>query len=103
MNELLTLVLAGLAGVLLGGMFFGGLWWTVRRGVASAYAAPWFMVSLLVRMGLLLAGIYVVGHGQWERMFACVLGFIVARAIVTRVMLHVAPSNPRAQEVGHAT
>lgn len=103
MNEPLTLVLACLAGVLLGAMFFGGLWWTVRRGVASPHAALWFMVSLLARMSVLLAGFYFVGRGHWDRMLACVLGFVVARVIVTRVMLQVAPATPRAQEAGHAT
>ena len=32
MNEALTLVLAWLAGGVLGAIFFGGLWWTVRKG-----------------------------------------------------------------------
>jgi hypothetical protein len=32
MNETVILVLAGSAGVLLGVFFFGGLWWTVRKG-----------------------------------------------------------------------
>jgi hypothetical protein len=32
MNETLSLVLALVTGVLLGAIFFGGLWWTVRKG-----------------------------------------------------------------------
>jgi hypothetical protein len=35
MNEILGLMPALIAGVLLGAMFFGGLWWTVRKGVSS--------------------------------------------------------------------
>jgi hypothetical protein len=35
MNETAILVLSGGAGVLLGALFFGGLWWTVRRGLSS--------------------------------------------------------------------
>ena len=31
--KLLCLVLALMTGVLLGAIFFGGLWWTVRKGV----------------------------------------------------------------------
>ena len=31
MNETLALVLAWLAGGVLGAIFFGGLWWTVRK------------------------------------------------------------------------
>ncbi len=33
MNEMVSLALAWAAGVLLGTMFFGGLWWTVHEGV----------------------------------------------------------------------
>ena len=39
MNETGSLVLALLTGVLLGAMFFGGLWWTVRKGAASRRVA----------------------------------------------------------------
>ena len=35
MNDMLTLVLAGVAGGILGAIFFGGLWWTVRKGGSS--------------------------------------------------------------------
>ena len=37
------------AGALLGVFFFGGLWWTVQKGVASERPAFWFLGSLLVR------------------------------------------------------
>ena len=49
MNEVLTLALALLAGVALGAVFFGGLWWTVRKGVSSKHPALWFLGSLLLR------------------------------------------------------
>jgi F1F0 ATPase subunit 2 len=83
MNEPLTLVLAGMAGCLLGTLFFGGLWWTVRKGVASQRPALWFGVSLLVRTVSVLAGFYFVAGGHWARLAACLLGFVAARFIVT--------------------
>ncbi len=49
MNEILTLVLALVTGVLLGTLFFGGLWWTVRKGVSSKQPAFWFFGSLLLQ------------------------------------------------------
>ena len=60
MNEPLTLVLALVAGVVLGAIFFGGLWWTVRKGVSSKRPALWFFGSLLLRMSIALAGFYFV-------------------------------------------
>ncbi len=83
MNEPLTLVLAGIAGLLLGTLFFGGLWWTVRKGLASKRPALWFGGSLLLRTGIVLAGFHFVSAGHWERLVACVLGFVLARLGVT--------------------
>ena len=71
MNEVLLLALALSAGVLLGAIFFGGLWWTVRKGVSSEQPAFWFFGSLLLRMSIALAGFYFVSGGHWERLLLC--------------------------------
>jgi F1F0 ATPase subunit 2 len=84
MNECLTLTVALMAGLLLGAIFFGGLWWTVRKGVSSRCPALWFLGSLLARTGIILAGFYFVSDGHWERLLACLLGFVAARFIVMR-------------------
>ena len=103
MNEWLTLALAGMAGLLLGAIFFGGLWWTVRVGVASRRPALLFLGSLLLRTVVVVAGFYFVGDGQWQRLLACLFGFFVARFIVTRLA---APPlehyNTSVKEAGHA-
>ena len=83
MNDLLSLALAGAAGLLLGALFFGGLWWTVRHGLSSPRPALWFFASLLLRMTLMLAGFYFVGRGHGDRLLLCLLGFVVARLSVT--------------------
>ncbi len=78
-------VLALAAGLLLGSICFVGLWWTVRKGVSSTHPALWFLGSRLVRMSLVLVGFYFVGRGSWQRLVACLLGFIIARFIVMRL------------------
>lgn len=83
MIEFLILALALMAGLLFGAIFFGGLWWTVRKGVSSKQPALWFFPSLLLRMAVVLVGFYLVGRGHWERLVACLLGFIIARVVVT--------------------
>src|SRR5664280_1973551 len=83
MNELLTLALALVAGLLLGAIFFGGLWWTVRKGVSSKQPALWFFGSLLLRMSIALAGFYFVSGHHWERLLLCLLGFVMARLVLT--------------------
>lgn len=82
MNEPLSLAYAFAAGVLLGAMFYGGLWWTVRRAVSSKRVAPWFLGSLLLRMGMALGGFYLVAAGHWQRLLLCLLGFVLARLAV---------------------
>jgi F1F0 ATPase subunit 2 len=83
MNEALILGLVGVAGLFLGVIFFGGLWWTVSKGMASPRPALWFIGSLVLRTGIVLAGLYVIAGGAWQRMLMCLLGFVVARFIVT--------------------
>ena len=85
MNEFLIRAVAVAAGVLLGAIFFGGLWWTVRNGVSSTHPALWFLGSMLLRMGIVLLGFYFVGRGNWQRLVACLLGFIIARFCVMRL------------------
>jgi F1F0 ATPase subunit 2 len=84
MSEASAVILALLAGVLIGTIFFGGLWWTVRRGLSSQRPAAWFLGSLLLRTILVLGGFYLVSRGDWRRLLACLLGFLLARILVTR-------------------
>jgi F1F0 ATPase subunit 2 len=75
-------LLAGLLGGLLGAFFYGGLWWTIRRGTVAKRRASWFLGSLLVRMSVALLGIYGVGRHSGARMVICLLGFALARPLV---------------------
>ena len=84
MSDLPALGLAFLAGVLLGAFFFGGLYWTVQKGMTSDRPALWFLGSLLLRIGVILAGFYYVSQGHWSRLGVCLLGFVVARVIVMK-------------------
>jgi F1F0 ATPase subunit 2 len=78
----LELGLAASSGVLLGAMFFGGLWWTIRCGLRSAAPAFWFSGSLLIRTAAALGGFYWVSQGEWPHLTACLLGFLLARFVI---------------------
>jgi len=104
MNDALHLVLAGFAGMLLGGIFFGGLWWTVRKCLTTQHPAIWLLGSALIRMSITLAGFYFVSAGQWQPMLVCMVGFITARLIVTRLTrTPIEESSCPKQEAGHAS
>ena len=102
MNEILSLVPALMTGMLLGAMFFGGLWWTVRKGMSSARPALWFFGSLLLRTSLTLTGFYMVSDGHWEKLLVCLLGFTMARPIVTRLTRFDKKGTHLAEEASHA-
>ena len=103
MNEFLILAVALASGLSLGAIFFGGLWWTVRKGVSSKHPARWFLGSLLVRMSLVLVGFYFVGRGNWQRLVVCLFGFIIARIVVTWLTRPpVVHRHPEAEEASHA-
>jgi F1F0 ATPase subunit 2 len=91
------------AGALLGALFFGGLWWTVRRGSGSRQPALWFFGSFLLRTGVVLTSLYFVGRDHWERLIVCLIGFVTARLIVTWLTRSSRASPaPATPEVRHA-
>ncbi|NQV25568.1 MAG: ATP synthase subunit I [Rhodopirellula sp.] len=104
MIETFTLLSAWTAGVLLGAVFFGGLWWTVRKGLSSKHPALWFLGSLLLRTGMTATGFVVVASGHWERLLVCLLGFIMARLIVVRLTQSWADDQTHSpEETSHAS
>jgi F1F0 ATPase subunit 2 len=104
MTDTLTLAWALGMGVALGSVFFGGLWWTVRKGAVCQRPALLFLSSFLLRTSIALAGLFFVAGGHWDRLLACLLGFVVARLIVTKLTgPPVVPGTIPAKEVGHAS
>jgi len=82
-NDPLQMMLSLVAGLLLGAIFFGGLWWTIRKGLSSPRPAMLFLSSAVLRMSIVVAGFYFVSNGLWQRLLACMAGFIIARLAVT--------------------
>ena len=85
MNEILMLPLAGVTGLVLGALFFGGLWWTVLQGVRTRRPALLFLASFLLRMTFVLVALYLVGNAHSDRLVSCLLGFVLGRVLVTRL------------------
>ena len=102
MIDLLNLMFSLAAGILLGAIFFGGLWWTVRKGVAAKRPALWFFGSMVLRMSIVLLGFYFVMRDDWMRLLAELVGFIIARQIVMRLTRVTHQAGQLAQEGCHA-
>jgi F1F0 ATPase subunit 2 len=73
------------AGMVLGALFFGGLWWTVSRGLTAANPALWFGLSALVRMAITVATLYYVARSGLPSLLACLCGLLIARIAITRL------------------
>ena len=85
MNDVAAFSMVIMAGLLLGAFFFGGLWWTVQKGMTAKNPALWFFGSTLLRMILAVAGFYFISRGDWRKLLVCLLGFGIARVMVTRL------------------
>ncbi len=82
MNETLFMILAFIAGLALGILFFGGLWFTVKKSINAKMPAIWFLSSFFLRVSIILTGFYFISRGSWQRLLICVFGFVVARFIL---------------------
>ena len=73
-------------GLLLGVFVFGGLWWTLRRGLASPNPALWLGCSALLRLAVVLSIFYCIAQTGIANVVACLLGLLAARFSVTRLI-----------------
>ena len=82
MNDTLRFVFSLMAGAVLGILFFGGLWWTIRRGLASHRPAVWFVASPFLRLTVVLVGFYVLSAGDSGRLLTVLVGFLGTRTVM---------------------
>lgn len=104
MTEILLLLLAFTGGLLLGLFFYGGLWWTVQRGLASPRPHLWFLASYLLRTTIAVAGLAALASGRWPRLLIALFGCLVARLIMMQLSKRAGPDNLSrvSREAGHA-
>lgn len=85
MSDILYMILAFIAGMALGMFFFGGLWFTVKKAINAKTPAIWFFISFFLRVIVVLIGFYYISQGGWQRLIISVIGFIIARFVVTHL------------------
>ena len=94
MNNAWPPLLACVAGLIIGAYFYGGLWFTVRKGVATPRPVLWFIGSLLLRLTIVFVGFTVVGGVDYQLWLGCLIGFIFARIGVLWLTQPFTISNP---------
>ena len=88
MSENLFLIIAFFVGIAIGAIFFGGLWFTLKKGMASKRPAVWIIGSFFIRTAITLAGFYFISAGNWKKLIACLLGFVIARMLSKRFLAY---------------
>jgi F1F0 ATPase subunit 2 len=104
MDKTIFMILAFIGGILLGTIFYGGLWFTVKKSIASKIPAFWVLGSFFLRIFITMVGFYYISYGNWQKLLICVLGFIAARLIVMRFTKTMEQKKQQLEkEVGHET
>lgn len=85
MNEIVYMTLVFIAGCALGTLFFGGLWFTIKKMSTTKMPSLFFIASFVFRMGVVLLGFYFIAANNWQNMLVCLLGFIIARFVIMRI------------------
>ncbi len=96
----LFIVLAFTAGILLGIFYFGFLWLVVKKLPESRHPVLLVIGSFVLRLSVTLLGFYLVFGGSWQRILACLIGFIVARTYLIRTL---GPPGIKMQRKGGGT
>jgi len=86
---------AVLAGAAIGIFYFGGLLLTVRKVKTARRAGKLLAVSFVLRTGITALAFVLVMAGSWERLLSCLLGFLVARGLLSRWCLARSPGFDR--------
>jgi F1F0 ATPase subunit 2 len=87
MTEAIQILLGTIFGSLLAILYFGGLWWTVRRLPIARHPSALYFGSLLLRLAIVLAGLFIVlVYCDWPPLAGCLIGFLGARLLVIQVL-----------------
>lgn len=86
MPDVVTVLLAGVGGLLLSVPMFGGLWWTLRKLPEARHPALFAVASFVSRLAVTIGGVYVITAGDWRRAVAALVGLVAGRILLVRVL-----------------
>lgn len=87
MSTVIALAAGFVAGVVLGLVFFGGLWWTTQRLATSSRPGLLVSVSLLVRVIVLAAGLLLLAQVGGGPLLLATVGLLATRIGLTRLVV----------------
>ncbi len=86
MSEVVLWSVTFVGGILLGLLFYGGLWWTVRLLPAVRRPALWMLSSFILRVMVTVGGFALLTAGDWRKVAFALFGFVVARVVIVRTL-----------------
>lgn len=81
-----TLAFGLVAGLAVGGLYFAGLWWTVRSVTRKRRPALWLAASFAIRAVLAVGAFAALSRLGAVVLIATLIGFMGARWLVTRYL-----------------
>ena len=78
-------MLAAAGGGVLGLLFFGGLWLTVRKSLDSKQPWLWFLSSMLLRSAATVSGFVFIAGNSPRRLIMSTAGFIAVKLVMIRL------------------
>lgn len=82
MNTLLTISISFLAGILLGILYFLGIWYSVIKTTSQKKSVVYLIFSFLVRVFALQICFYFIVQGGVILLISALVGFILGRQII---------------------
>lgn len=82
----ISIILSLLAGVTLGGLFYGGLWFTVCRLPGARHPALLALASFWIRSLLVLGGLVLLMKQRWQYGLLALVGFTVGRFAIAKLL-----------------
>jgi F1F0 ATPase subunit 2 len=82
MNMVFNSIITLGAGIALGMVFYGGLWFTTKKIMQTKMPALLLFGSFILRAAITMTGFYFVTGANWKNMLICLFGFVAARSFV---------------------
>lgn len=96
MNNILLLLVALAGGMVVSLVYFGGLKVTIDHIVTARNPALLMIGSYLLRTVFAILAFYIIMNGELIRLIACIIGFILGRFLLIRLL---GPQKPKVPKV----
>jgi F1F0 ATPase subunit 2 len=74
--QAIDLLAFAVIGTVIGALYFGRLWLTIRRLPRLNHPMLWLLANTFARLGLVLAAFLLLNQGDWARLIACLAGLV---------------------------